>query len=176
MVLRRITAADVDNLFCLYNDSEVMRFINGGKPVSSATIENEVLPKLLTYDQQGLGFFAAGAKATGEFLGWFEFRRPAGSPPGEVELGYRLCRSVWGKGYATEGARALVRKGFTELGLERIFASTMTVNTASRCVMEKAGLTLARTFYLEWPDPIAGSDQGDVEYEARNTSWCEEIL
>jgi RimJ/RimL family protein N-acetyltransferase len=177
MVLRRFTAADLDNLFQLHNDPEVMRFINGGKPIARSAIETEVLPKFLAYDQQGLGFFSASARSSGgEFLGWFEFRRPEGSPPGEAELGYRLCRSAWGKGYATEGARALIRKGFTELGIQRIFATTMTVNTASRRVMEKAGLTRVRTFHQPWPDQIEGSDQGDVEYELRNTSWCEEIL
>ena len=82
----------------------------------------------------------------------------------EPELGYRLRRSAWGKGYATEGSRALIRKGFTELGVRRVVAETMAVNTASRRVMEKAGLTLVRTFHQEWPDRIPGDEHGDVEY------------
>lgn len=172
LVLRRFTAADLDNLFRLHNDSEVMRFINGGKPTSQAEIQGEALPKLMTYDPRGLGFWAAIAKRSGEFLGWFEFR-PRDGAPGEVELGYRLSREHWGKGYATEGARALIRKGFTELGVQRVVATTMTVNTGSRHVMEKAGLTFVRTFHLDWPDPIAGAEQGDVEYALEKTSWCE---
>jgi len=46
---------------------------------------------------------------------------------------------AWGKGYATEGSRALIRKGFTELGVQRVVAEAMAVNVASRRVMEKAG-------------------------------------
>jgi RimJ/RimL family protein N-acetyltransferase len=56
-----------------------------------------------------------------------------------VELGYRLRRQAWGRGYATEGSRALIRNGFTELGVRRVFATTMAVNLGSRRVLEKAG-------------------------------------
>ena len=54
------------------------------------------------------------------------------------ELGYRLRKSAWGKGYATEGSRALIRKGFTEYGVQRVVAAAMAVNQASRRVMGKA--------------------------------------
>jgi RimJ/RimL family protein N-acetyltransferase len=110
-------------------------------------------------------------KSTGNFLGWFHFRPREGASPGEVELGYRLRRSAWGKGYATEGSRALIRKGFTELGVQRVIAETMTVNLASRRVMEKAGLTLVRTFHQEWPDAIEGDEHGDVEYALSKADW-----
>ena len=65
-------------------------------------------------------------------------------------------------GYATEGSRALINKGFTELGIERVFGYTMTVNTASRRVMEKCGLTLVRTTPYEEPDVIEGSEHGET--------------
>jgi RimJ/RimL family protein N-acetyltransferase len=60
--------------------------------------------------------------------------------PERVDPGYRLRRSAWGKGHATEGSRALIREGFAELGVRRVVAETMAVNAASRRVMEKAGL------------------------------------
>ena len=82
----------------------------------------------------------------------------------EAELGYRLWKSAWGKGYGTEGSRALINKGFTQLGVQRVFAQTMAVNVASRRVMEKAGLTLVRIFHQSWPDPIDGAEHGEVEY------------
>ncbi len=110
-------------------------------------------------------------KATGTFLGWFSFRLREEAGPDEAELGYRLRKAAWGKGYATEGARALIHKGFTELPVRRVVAFTMTVNIASRRVMEKAGLTLVRTFWQEWPDVIAGSEQGDVEYALLRADW-----
>jgi len=91
--------------------------------------------------------------------------------PDEAELGYRLKRSAWGKGYATEGSRALIQKGFAELGVSRVFAETMVVHAASRRVMENAGLQYVRTFHQPWPYPIEGSEYGDVEYALRKTDW-----
>jgi RimJ/RimL family protein N-acetyltransferase len=136
-------------------------------------IENETLPRFLQYYEPftGFGFWAAIEKSTGDFLGWFHFRPPEGSDPDEVELGYRLRKPAWGKGYGTEGSRALIRKGFTELGVRRVIAGTMAVNLASRRVMEKAGLTLERTYHQEWPDPIEGAEQGEVVYALLKADW-----
>lgn len=109
LTLRRFTAADEDNLFELNSDPEVMRYLGDGKPTPREVIRNEVMPYLLGFYEQfgGFGFWAAVEKATGQFLGWFHFRPAA---DGAIELGYRLRRSAWGKGYATEGSRALIRK------------------------------------------------------------------
>lgn len=65
-----------------------------------------------------------------DFLGWFHFRPPDDDGPNEAELGYRLRKSAWGNGYATEGSRALIRKGFTKLGVQRVVAYTDTVHDA----------------------------------------------
>jgi RimJ/RimL family protein N-acetyltransferase len=173
LVLRRFTIADADNLVSLDADPEVMRFITGGIPTSRTEILDEVLPAFLGYYQhyEGYGFWAAIEKETGEFLGWFHFRPRAGAAPGEVELGYRLRKSAWGQGYATEGSRALIRAGFTQFGVQRVVAETMAVNLASRRVMEKAGLTLVRTFHQPWPFPIDGDQFGDVEYALDRAGW-----
>jgi RimJ/RimL family protein N-acetyltransferase len=130
LVLRRFTEADVENLVDLDGDPDVMRFINGGKSTPRDVIQNQILPRFLGYYEgfEGFGYWAATEKMTGGFLGWFEFRPRASGSPDEVELGYRLRESAWGKGYATEGSRALIRKGFTELGGQRVVASTMAVN------------------------------------------------
>jgi RimJ/RimL family protein N-acetyltransferase len=171
--LRRFTADDVENLVELDSDPDVMRFINGGRPTSRDEIENDVLPAFLDHYERyaGYGFWAAVEKATDRFVGWFHFRPDRGAPPGEVELGYRLRRSAWGKGYATEGSRALIHKGFAELGVHRVVASTMVVNVASRRVMEKAGLKFVRTFHQPWPDYIEGEEEGDVEYALLRSEW-----
>jgi len=173
LVLRRFTEDDVDNLVELDSDPEVMRFITGGPPTSRDEIEKEVLPAFLGYYERyaGYGFWAAVEKSTGRFVGWFHFRPDRGAPPGDIELGYRLRRSAWGKGYATEGSRALIDKGFAELGVRRVVASTMVVNVASRRVMEKAGLRFVRTFHQPWPDHIEGEDEGDVEYALLRSEW-----
>ena len=173
LLLRRFTESDVANLHDLDGDPEVMRFINGGKPVSRDVIREETLPRFLrAYERfEGFGVWATIERSTGEFVGWFEFYPSKDAGPEEVELGYRLRRSAWGKGYATEGSRALIRKGFTELGVQRVVAETMAVNTASRRVMEKSGLTYVRTFHQEWPERIEGDEYGDVEYALTKADW-----
>ena len=93
-------------------------------------------------------------------MGWF-CAEPA---PDGVEIGYRLVRSAWGKGYATEGARLMVGRAVSS-GAPRVFATTMAVNTASRRVLEKAGLQYVRTWFGDWSEPIPGAEQGDVDYE-----------
>ena len=173
LVLRQFTPDDVDNLVELDSDPEVMHFITGGRATPRDEIANDFLPWFLHYYEHGdrYGFWAAIEKATGTFLGWFHFRPADGRPTDEPELGYRLRRSAWGRGYATEGSRALIRKGFTELGVRRVVAETMAVHTVSRRVMEKAGLTLVRTFHQDWPDRIPGDEHGDVEYALTRADW-----
>jgi RimJ/RimL family protein N-acetyltransferase len=173
LLLRQFTESDVGNLHDLHGDPEVMRFINGGKTTPRDVIENETLPRFLrAYERfEGFGVWAAIERSTGEFVGWFEFYPRKDAGPEEVELGYRLRRFAWGKGYATEGSRALVRKGFTELGVQRVVAETMTINAASRRVMEKAGLKYVRTFHQVWPERIEGDEHGDVEYALRKADW-----
>jgi len=176
LVLRRFTEADVDNLVDLDSDPDVMRFINGGRPTPREEIQNDTLPRFLDYYERfaGYGFWAAIERSTGAFVGWFHFRPPEGASPDVAELGYRLRKSAWGKGYGTEGSRALIRKGFTELGVRRVVASTMVVNVASWRVMEKAGLRLVRTFHQPWPDHIDGEEHGDVEYALGKADWEQE--
>lgn len=173
LVLRRFTSDDVDNLVELDADPDVMHFISGGRPTPRTDIERVILPRWLSYYTQapGIGFWAAQEKATGQFIGWFHLRPGAGHPIDEPELGYRLRRSAWGKGYATEGCRALIDKAFTEHGVRRVLAETMVVHAASRRVMEKSGLRLMRVFRADWPDKIPGDEHGDVEYALDRADW-----
>ena len=88
-----------------------------------------------------------------------------------AELGYRLRRQEWGHGFASEGAKALVDWGFRSACYDTIVAATMAVNQASRRVMEKVGMTHRRTDFAEWPDPIPGSEHGEVWYELTRAGW-----
>jgi RimJ/RimL family protein N-acetyltransferase len=150
MYFRRFTSADAPLLFELDSDPEVMRFITKGKPTSLAKIENEIIPKFLNYYRQSppQGFWAAHLRVNGDFIGWFHLRPGTLAVP-ETELGYRLRRSAWGGGLATEGARALLEKTFREWSYEKVSAHTMADNLASRRVMEKAGLMFECEFYYE---------------------------
>jgi RimJ/RimL family protein N-acetyltransferase len=173
LILRQFTEDDVNNLFDLNNDPAVMRFLTGGRPTPREVIRDEIIPvHLAVYDQhERLGTWAADSVATGEFLGWFHFRPGPGSDISNIDLGYRLRRGAWNKGYATEGSRALIRMGFTDLAVDRVFAHTLAVNTASRRVMEKCGLALVRTTPYEGTDVIEGAEQGEVEYALTKPEW-----
>lgn len=183
LVLRRFTADDLANLVALDSDPDVMRYLTGGPPTPREVLQNDYLPTYLRYYEryEGFGFWAAIEKSTGEFLGWFHFRPPEGGPLDEPELGYRLRKSAWGKGYGTEGSRALIRKGFTELDVRRVVASTYQHNLGSRRVMEKVGMTLVRSFHPTPADfaahfPYDGAPQevwdGDeVEYALEKADW-----
>src|SRR5579884_2516065 len=118
LILRRMTMDDLDDLVALDGDPAVMRYLTGGKPTPRDVIEQQYLPRVLGYYEryEGKGAWAVIARATGDFLGWAS-NRPVEDRPDEVELGYRLRQSAWGKGYATEAARALVDKSFRELGV-----------------------------------------------------------
>ena len=173
--LRRFTLADADHLFALDNDPEVMRYLNGGVPTPRHVVEEAILPGFMQMDpaRPAFGFWAAELKATAEFVGWFSLR-PLPENQHHAALGYRLVRAFWGRGLATEGVRALIHKGFTELGLARVVATTYEHNLASRRVMEKAGMTLVRRFRLTVADLQAADtfhtdevelwDGDDVEY------------
>lgn len=172
MRFRRLTMGDVDVLVELDSDPEVMRFLSGGVATPLATVRDEQLPRLLTQYERypGLGRWAALDRETGDFLGWCALDPTADGT--EAELGYRLRRSTWGRGLATEGSRALVRYAFDTVGVRRVWAETMTVNERSRRVMAKVGLRYLRTFHLQWDDPIPGTEHGEVEYELRAEEWA----
>jgi len=97
-------------------------------------------------------------------------------------LGYRLRRALWGQGYATEGARALIDAGFVSAGLRRIVATTYQDNRASRRVMEKAGRTFVRSFRLTAEELAAPGtyhvvapvlwEGDDVEYALSREEWA----
>lgn len=113
LALRRFTANDADLLIELDSDPAVMRYLTGGAPTAPEVIRERDLPSILAgYEKWGgqLGLFAAHEKDTGAFIGWFTVRPEPGGPPNEVELGYRLRQAAWGRGYATEGSRALCQR------------------------------------------------------------------
>ena len=108
--LRRFTWDDVDRLVALDSDPDVTFFVTGGVP----EFEPDFLAAYLRYYEryEGYGFWAVEERATGDFIGWFHLRPEPGTPEDEPELGYRFVKSAWGKGYATEGSRALIDRAF----------------------------------------------------------------
>ena len=180
LVLRRFTADDADLLIELDSDPAVMRYLTGGEPTPPETVRERHVPNILAKNAKWdhkLGLFPAHEKDGGAFIGWFILRPEVDGPLDEAELGYRLRQAAWGKGYATEGSQALLRKGFGELGLRLVFADTMFVNRGSRNVMEKLGMTHVKTYFpgeAEYPEDMAsidGAEQGGVRYEITAAEW-----
>ena len=171
LVLRRLTAADVELLVQLDSDVEVMRYLTG-RPSPRHEIEARILEILTTYERHPhLGTFAAHEQASGRFIGWFGLQPTAQDDV--ADLGYRLHRSFWGQGYATEGSGALIAKAFTELGIRRVEAQTMAVNTRSRRVLAKAGLRFERIYHEHFDDPLPGTEYGEVEYGIDRDTWLQ---
>ena len=95
------------------------------------------------FEQHGFGLWAAELRETGGFVGYIGLAVPrfvAAFTPC-VEIGWRLDASHWGKGLATEGARAMTRHAFVELQLDELVSLTVPTNVRSRRVMEKLGMT-----------------------------------
>ena len=158
----------------LDSDPLVMRYLGDGRPRTRAEVEMLHRRRLRVAELvPGLGFWAG--LVGGQFVGWWILQPPEredqGPVAGQAELGYRLLRRYWRNGLASEGARELIRHGFDDLGLDRIFAETMAVNTASRATMAAAGLTYVRTFNQTWERPIPGSEHGEVEYAITRDQW-----
>lgn len=174
MLLRRFTEADAGPLAALYGDPRVMRFITP-EPPSPAEVQATILPEYLQEYREladGLGAFAAIERETGQMAGRFSLK-PANSYglTGGTELGYRLYPPFWGRGLATEAARALIGLAFGQLHLDRVVATTMTDNTGSWRVMEKCGLRRVRTFYYPDAHLMPGGEHGDVVYELTRSDW-----
>jgi RimJ/RimL family protein N-acetyltransferase len=128
-----------NELYELDADPRVMRYIGSGHASTREQIDEVMrrLPRAYAL-YPGLGTWRATRRDNGDFIGWFALKYIPGTA--EIEVGYRLRYGAWGRGYATEGARELVRYGFDDLGLYRIIGVTHPDNAASQQVLRKAGL------------------------------------
>ena len=169
LVLRELTSEDVALLADLDSDPAVMQYITNGVATPRTEVARQIATLITEYvEHPGLGRWAAIERASGVFVGWFAL---SPTPPGAAELGYRLRSAYWRRGLGSEGASALVRMAFEDVGLDRVWAQTMAVNVGSRAVMARAGLRYVRTFYLEFDDPIPGTELGEVEYAITRDVW-----
>jgi RimJ/RimL family protein N-acetyltransferase len=139
LALFEITPRHGNELHELDSDPRVMRYIGSGQVSTREQIEQVMrrLPRAYAL-YPGLGTWRATRRDNGDFVGWFALKYVPGTA--EIEVGYRLRHAAWGRGYATEGARELVRYGFDDLGLHRIIGVTHPDNGVSQNVLRKIGL------------------------------------
>ena len=139
LILRRMSLKDLDEMAQLNSDPDVMRYIGDGAVWTRAQSEARIQRILKVYEIfPGLGLWIGEEKVSRKFIGAYALIYIPKTT--EVEVGYRLQKSAWGRGLATEGARALVRYGMFELGLDRVVGLTHPDNDASKHVLMKAGL------------------------------------
>ncbi|AMM20972.1 hypothetical protein AX769_13560 [Frondihabitans sp. PAMC 28766] len=161
----------------LDSDPAVMRYLGTGLPRTRDVVLQQHARRLGSA-RDGLGFWMGFADAdadgdAGPAVGWW-LLKPAqhGDERGQAELGYRLLPRYWRQGLASEGAAALLDHGFGELGLEKVFAETMSVNLGSQAVMKHLGMTYLRTRPVDPDDEvIPGSEHGEVDYTITRDAW-----
>lgn len=141
--LRRWSAAQHSSAFADINsDPRVMRYL-GGAGLSAEQSAEAAARYDAHWEQYGFGLWAAMEKSSGHVLGFIGLSHPLWNPElsDEIEVGWRLRRSAWGRGLATEGGAAALRAGFEHLGLEEIIAIVDPQNGASLAVTLKLGMS-----------------------------------
>jgi len=140
LLLRPFAPSDEETLFQLWNDADVRRFLWDDLPVVRETVREQIAQSQEDFRERGYGLFLISATgAPGSILGATGlFRLPEAD---WVDLVYALRPEAWGKGLATEAARAVLRFAFEVAGLEEVLAGTDLGNTASMRVIERLGMT-----------------------------------
>ncbi len=139
LTLRVPTMDDIDVLASYWSDPETMKYIGkGGTGWTREQVVERIERGIRFCAEHGMTFWTVVENDTGTIIGQgglvpIEFNGP------EIELGYRLGKAHWGKGYASEIARASAAYGFETLGHERLVAVSYPENIASRRVLTKAG-------------------------------------
>lgn len=141
LVLRQWCEADFGSFAALNADPQVMRYF----PAPLTREQSDALAERAStvIAERGWGLWAVEVVEDAQFIGFVGLAEPrfeAHFTPA-VEVGWRLAHEQWGKGYATEAARAAVAFGFDELGLDEIVSFTSVINERSRWVMERLGMT-----------------------------------
>ena len=138
LVLRPVTAADHAGLLAHWTAPEVRRFLFDGGIVSSAEVTAMIEDSARNFAAAGYGLWLVRGRTGADLAGTVGLR------PLEdlgVEILYSLVPSVWGKGYATEAASAVVEHALGPLGLPGVLAEVDEDNAASAAVAERLGMT-----------------------------------
>jgi RimJ/RimL family protein N-acetyltransferase len=155
LLLRRWDVdGDLDAYAALCADPQVMRHIGNGTTRTRAECAEQLREFEQTWQQRSFGLFALELASTGEMIGFAGFAIPDFLPEimPAVEIGWRLARTHWQHGYATEAARAVLAFGFERVELARLVSVHAVGNDASGNVMRKIGMHLDR----ETTHPVNG--------------------
>jgi ribosomal-protein-alanine N-acetyltransferase len=155
LMLRGFQPTDLDTLAAIFADAEVTRYLRSGlrtREQTSAALDAYIAQ----WREHDYGVWAVVARDTRTLLGLCGF-------PERAELGHVLARAGWGRGIATEAARACLRDGFQRLGWDVVGAGALRANLGSIRVLEKLGMRRAPNAYFD--------DNGGVWFELTHESW-----
>ena len=146
LLLRRWKPSDLEPFAEICRDPEVMRFIGSGETRTRDQCARGIVAMERHWDEKGFGLFALELRDNGKLIGYTGLSEPDFLPEimPAVEIGWRLSRRHWGKGYATEAARAAMQFGFHTLELPSIVSIFQERNMASRAIAEKTGMRFDR--------------------------------
>ena len=140
LVLRAFSEQDVDAMHQILGGEGVLRYFPPTDPLPRDRVHKMILGLLRHWDERGYGLWAVESQPEGELMGRCGLQYLAELD--EVEVDFILGRPFWGQGFGTEAARASVRYGFEELGLERVVGIAHVENRPSQRVLEKVGMAL----------------------------------
>ncbi|MEM6719292.1 MAG: GNAT family N-acetyltransferase [Bacteroidota bacterium] len=157
LLIRDLVPQDLDGMFAMDSDPEVHKYL-GNKPIKH---KEEALKYINDVQQQyaerGIGRWAVELKETSEFIGWCGLRLYTdytfNNHTNFYDIGYRLQRQFWGKGYATEASVACLQHAFETLKLDTVYGITEMGNEASHRILLKIGLHYIEDFYYK-PDDM----------------------
>ncbi|MFN0122536.1 MAG: GNAT family N-acetyltransferase [Blastocatellia bacterium] len=143
--LRALREDDLDNLCAIFGDAETMRYYP--KVYDREEVRDILAGQLRRFECYGGGVSAMELKSTGAFVGDCGLLYQEVEGVWELEVAYHVRRDHWGHGFAPEAARGCFAYGFAHYTVNRMISMIRPVNTPSRRVAEKNGLTLAREIF-----------------------------
>lgn len=168
LIIRPLEMTDDVGMFAMDSDPEVHQYV-GGKPTETIEKERDVIAFIRSqYVDFGIGRWAIEEKTTGDFVGWTGFKRmtiTVNDHSNFIDFGYRLTRKHWGKGYASEAARAALDYGLERFKYNPVYAMTDVDNRASRRILEKLGFQYIKTFPYDAEPSWRGVDEPTTWYE-----------
>ena len=146
LILRQWQDSDTAPFIQMCADDDVMRYFPKKLDADEATAFMKRIRDAI--ETRGWGLFAAELKATGEFIGFIglHMHPPEFEIADAPEIGWRLLPQYWHQGYATEGAKAVLKHAFRNLRLEKVISFTACLNTPSERVMQRIGMDKVREF------------------------------
>lgn len=152
LTIRELLPSDDAGMFELDSDPDVLKFLHM-EPFKDIEESRQVIARVRQqYIDHGIGRWAMVEKKTNSFVGWTGLKYLTTPMNGHVniyDIGYRLIKRYWGKGYATESAIASRDYGFNTLKLKDIYAAAHAEHHASRKVLEKIGMKFVESFMYD---------------------------